>query len=61
MATKRVKPEGQNIVDWLNELVASDREAQKAYKDEMMRLRPEETSIIFDELDELDEENDCYD
>ncbi|CAN5492801.1 hypothetical protein BH24DEI1_BH24DEI1_09500 [soil metagenome] len=37
--SKRVKREGQNVMDWLNELVASDPESQKAYEDEMLRLR----------------------
>ncbi len=35
---KRVKREGQNIMDWLSELVMSDPEAQKAYEDEALRL-----------------------
>jgi transcriptional regulator with XRE-family HTH domain len=39
MMGKRVKRDGQNFMDWLDELVASDPEAQKAYEDEMLQLR----------------------
>lgn len=37
--SKRVKREGQNVMDWLNEVVASDPEAQKAFEDETLRLQ----------------------
>lgn len=37
--SNRVKREGQNIMDWLDELVASDPEAQKAYEDEALRVK----------------------
>ena len=37
--SKRVKREGQNFMDWLDELVEANPEAQKAFEDEMLRLR----------------------
>lgn len=37
--SKRVKREGQGIMDWLDELAASDPKAQQIYEDELLRLR----------------------
>jgi transcriptional regulator with XRE-family HTH domain len=37
--SKRVKRKDQNVMDWLDELVVSDPEAQAAYEDETLRLR----------------------
>ena len=48
--SKRVKREGQNVMDWLNEVVASDPEAQKAFEDETLRLQ------LADALREMREE-----
>ncbi len=35
--SKRVKPEGQDIMSWLDDLAKGDPEAQAAYEDEMSK------------------------